>query len=101
MVSTAWPRRSRLAFRFRPRYALAAAAAPDGSIFAIGGAADGDVLDVVEVYRPGSNQWDAAPALPRRRYRLAAAAGGDGRIYAIGGSDPGYNADLIPTADEL
>jgi N-acetylneuraminic acid mutarotase len=72
-----------------PRYALAAATAPDGSIFAIGGADGASSSAVVEVYRPTSKQWSVAPSLPRPRYRLAAATGGDGRIYAIGGSDPG------------
>jgi N-acetylneuraminic acid mutarotase len=87
-----------------PRYALAAAAAPDGSIFVIGGAdvEVPEVLAVVEVYRPGSNQWRAAPSLPRPRARLAAATGGDGRIYAIGGWGDGLLNSVLaltPGAD--
>ncbi len=84
------------------RYALAAATAPDGSIFAIGGAVvGGDLSAVVEVYRPESNQWSAAPALPHTRYRLAAATGGDGRIYAIGGSDPGGEGAFLSSVVAL
>ncbi|TDB81562.1 kelch repeat-containing protein [Micromonospora sp. KC721] len=71
-----------------PRYALAAATAPDGSIFAIGGS-DNSKTGVVEVYSPRTRQWKAGPSLPHWRYRHAAATGGDGRIYAIGGGSPG------------
>ncbi|MGK5444639.1 Kelch repeat-containing protein [Micromonospora sp. URMC 105] len=71
------------------RYALAAAAVPDGSIFAIGGADGASVTRVVEVYSVRTRQWTFGPPLPRSRYRHAAATGGDGRVYAIGGSSPG------------
>jgi len=71
------------------RYALAAATARNGSIFAIGGAEGAYASSIVEVYQPKAKRWLAGPSLPRPRYRLAAATGGDGRIYALGGSDPG------------
>ena len=71
------------------RYALAAATAPDGSIFVIGGAVGASTVNTVDVYSPHGNRWVSGPALPHPRYRHAAATGGDGRIYAIGGGDPG------------
>jgi N-acetylneuraminic acid mutarotase len=72
-------------------YALAAAAAPDGSVYAVGGAGENDATtDVYRLRRKDAGHWSAAPSLPAPRYRLAAATGGDGRIYAIGGYEPGY-----------
>jgi N-acetylneuraminic acid mutarotase len=70
------------------RYALAAATAPNGSIFVIGGSSDTSILNTVDEYSPHKKRWESGPPLPSPRYRLAAATGGDGRIYAIGGSDP-------------
>ena len=72
------------------KYAIAAATAPDGSIFVIGGAGTNGVTTTVEVLSPHGNKWSVGPSLPSPRYRLAAATGGDGRVYAIGGSDAGY-----------
>jgi N-acetylneuraminic acid mutarotase len=72
-----------------PKYALAAATGPKGSIFAIGGADGASLSRDVEVYSPRTRQWTPGPALPSPRYRHAAATGGDGRIYTIGGSSPG------------
>ncbi|MBO4164714.1 Kelch repeat-containing protein [Micromonospora antibiotica] len=77
------------------RFALAAATAPDGSIFAIGGADAASVTTVVEVYTPRTRRWRAGPSLPRPRYRHAAATGGDGRVYAIGGSSPGAEGAFL------
>ncbi|MGN9809601.1 Kelch repeat-containing protein [Micromonospora sp. BQ11] len=78
-----------------PRYALAAATASDGSIFAIGGAGGASVTGVVEVYTPRTRQWKAGPSLPHPRYRHAAATGGDGRVYAIGGNSPGAEGAFL------
>jgi N-acetylneuraminic acid mutarotase len=74
------------------RYALAAATAPDGDIYLIGGGDLYGLAATVDVFRPHGNKWVAGPPLPRNVYRLAAATGGDGRIYAIGGYFGGYLA---------
>jgi N-acetylneuraminic acid mutarotase len=70
-----------------PRYGLAAATAPDGRIYAIGGD-DGGYYGDVAAYTPGTNSWATVASMPTARYSLAAATGHDGHIYAIGG----YNA---------
>ena len=69
-----------------PRQALAAAQAPDGRIFAIGGL-DRDGLDrsVNESFTPGAKGWTTAPPMPTARAMLAAVTGADGKIYALGG----------------
>jgi N-acetylneuraminic acid mutarotase len=65
-----------------PDYELAAAAAPDGRIYAMGGYPANKRLDV---YNPASDNWFTAADLPVARGGLAAVTGPDGRIYAIGG----------------
>jgi N-acetylneuraminic acid mutarotase len=72
------------------RYEVAAATAPDGEIYVIGGASVNGVTTTVDVFSTHGNKWNSGPPLPHPRYRLAAATGGDGRIYAIGGSDAQY-----------
>jgi N-acetylneuraminic acid mutarotase len=68
------------------RFGLAAAAGPDGRIYAIGGYNNG-ALNTVEAYDPIANGWTTVTSMPTARYQLAAVAGPDGRIYAIGGND--------------
>ena len=73
------------------RQFLAAATGADGSIYAIGGAANdptvstGTTQNTVYRLAPGATSWQAAPALPAALDSLAAATGADGSIYAIGG----------------
>jgi N-acetylneuraminic acid mutarotase len=67
------------------RGALAAVAAPDGRLYAIGGHATGP-LATVEAYDPASNTWTPAPSLPTPRSDLAAVVSASGHIYAIGGT---------------
>lgn len=64
---------------------LAAAAGPDGRIYAIGGD-NASSLDTVEAYDPATNTWSRMAPMPTPRGELAAATGADGRIYAIGGA---------------
>jgi N-acetylneuraminic acid mutarotase len=84
-VASDWRREGPLV---HPTCCLAAAAAPTGTIFTIGGTDvfDGPTTKVFR-YRPGDDTWVAAPSLPQPRTGHAAAIGGDGRLYAIGGTD--------------
>ncbi|MCY2987413.1 MAG: PKD domain-containing protein [Planctomycetota bacterium] len=87
-VSNTW---SAVAPMNTARFGLAAATAPDGMIYAIGGynRADGigGVVDTVERFDPIGNSWSTVASMSMPRYNLAAATGADGRIYAIGGED--------------
>jgi N-acetylneuraminic acid mutarotase len=79
-----------------PLFDLAAAAGPNGTIFAIGGQEFGGLSAAVYVYRPSVKQWVAGPALPAPRYDHAAAVGSDGRIYVIGGRTvQGYPSSVL------
>jgi kelch-like protein 17 (actinfilin)/kelch-like protein 20 len=73
------------------RCCLAAVPAPDGRIYAVGGAMMHNnvfrPLDTVEAYNPATNAWSAVAPLPAPRMGLAAATGSDGRIYVMGGAD--------------
>src|SRR5205823_4340034 len=65
---------------------LAAVAALDGDIYALGGTSStGAALGVVEAYDPDARTWRSVAPLPTTRAGLAAAVGADGRIYALGG----------------
>lgn len=68
-----------------PRADLAVVTGSDGRIYAIGGAAGGDLeaLSTVEVYSPDTNTWTAGPPLPIPLGDVDATRGRDGRIYAI------------------
>src|SRR5438552_4032262 len=67
------------------RIALAAATAPNGRIYAMGGARFPiNSLKTVEAYDPFTNAWTTVAPMPTGRSGLAAATGVDGRIYAIG-----------------
>ena len=73
------------------RQLFAATAGADGRIYVFGGYANGNPLDVLEIYDPATDQWTTGTPMPTPRYALAVAAGPDGRIYAIGGSGGGPN----------
>jgi len=73
------------AFLPTPRFNLAAAAGPDGRIYALGGTANTGPTNVVEAYNPATNAWTSVASMPTVRSGLAAVTGPDGRIYAIGG----------------
>jgi hypothetical protein len=73
-----------------PTEGLAAAGAPDGRIYAIGGAVAGAPVSTVVAYTPGSGRWTPVASLQNPRKTLGAATGMDGRIYAVGGA----SADL-------
>jgi predicted metal-binding protein len=81
---------------------LAAAAGPDGLVYAIGGM-NGDFasLSSVEVYDPIGDVWRDKAPMNTARTRLAAVTGPDGRIYAIGGStkDNQNNTVLLNSAE--
>jgi N-acetylneuraminic acid mutarotase len=71
-----------------PRKGLAAVTAPDGKIYAIGGAGPSGLLNSVEAYDPTAvmPQWTQVSAsLNTGRQDFAAVVGLDNRIYAIGG----------------
>jgi non-specific serine/threonine protein kinase len=68
----------------RARGALAAVAAPDGRIYALGGANGPDFADV-EVYSPPDDRWIEATPLPSPRSGLAAGIAPDGSVEVIGG----------------
>src|SRR5439155_12170333 len=63
-----------------PRAGLALAAAPDGTLFAVGGFVVGSArvtaLATVEVLRPGSSSWASLPPLPSPRSGVAATVDG-------------------------
>ena len=65
------------------------AAALGGKLYVMGGATDGDT---VEVYDPKADGWQPLPSMPTAR-RLLAAAAVAGKVYAIGGCDVQDDAD--------
>lgn len=70
-----------------PRSQLAAAAGPDGRVYAVGGIADecSCVSAALEAYQPKTDSWKRLPAMPQARYDFAAAFGSDGKLYVVGG----------------
>ena len=87
-----------------PRNQFAAATAPDGRIFAIGGAnaQTPSSLDTAEAYDPQTDSWSDVASMPKARQGHAAVAGPDGRLYVIGGEtyfnntpDPTTNTSVI------
>ncbi len=79
-----------------PRSALAAAAGPDGKIYAIGGdGADTGARTTVEAYDPTTNKWTTVAPMKFSRFSLGAATGADGRIYAIGGRSASVTTDGV------
>jgi N-acetylneuraminic acid mutarotase len=59
----------------------------DGALWAIGGRADGQVLDTVHIWSPGDDSWREGPRLPMP---ISAAIEGalGGVIHLVGGEDP-------------
>lgn len=88
-VTRTW---STVAPMHRARGALAAVAAPDGRIYALGGADGPDVADV-EVYSPNDNTWTETTPLPAPRSGLGAGITPDGSVAVIGG----YTSHAIAT----
>ncbi|MHB1844173.1 MAG: Kelch repeat-containing protein [Deltaproteobacteria bacterium] len=78
----------------KPIWALAVAAGPDGTAYAVGGIAgvDSSPLASVEGYPPGAPGWRSLAPLATPRSFLGAAVGGDGRLYAAGGCALGCSA---------
>jgi hypothetical protein len=68
------------------RSQLAAAQAPNGMIYAVGGEDGTTALTTVEQYDPSKNTWTAKASLPVGRYVLGVVTGQDGMIYALGGA---------------
>jgi N-acetylneuraminic acid mutarotase len=83
------------------RHSLAAVAAPDGRIYAIGGYGDHGALGTVEAYTPSSNSWTTLAPLNVPRYGLAAVLGPDGKIYAIGGPYQSVSSDGVSHTVEI
>lgn len=84
------------------RFYLGAAAAPTGTIYAIGGQADGTTrLRTNEEFNPATNTWRRRADMPTPRGSLGVAAAG-GKIYAIGGQTPTVTTvveEYDPTSD--
>jgi hypothetical protein len=71
-----------------PRYAMAAVAAPDGRIYAIGGRgreADTSVTAAVLAFDPRTRRFQAVAPLKQARSDLAVVVGPDLRLHVIGG----------------
>jgi N-acetylneuraminic acid mutarotase len=77
-----------------PRAFMAAATAPDGQIYVVGGFSgslqSADVsLATLEAYNPATNSWTTRASMPTARDSLAAAFGADGNLYVFGGETGG------------
>src|SRR5688572_9530527 len=77
------------------RQATAAAAAPNGKIYAVGGTVIGpadpaaEPLDLLEEYDPIANTWTPRAPMPTARADLALVLGPNGMLYAMGGTGEG------------
>ena len=71
--------------------ALAAVAAGDGRIYAIGGSTTNGRTNALQIYNPTTNVWVRGPNMPMARSNHAAALGRDGKIYVVGGIGVGFN----------
>jgi hypothetical protein len=69
-----------------PRYDLAAVAASNGKIYAMGGINLCAALGSVEEYDPNTDTWKGMGPMNTGRYWFGAAATDDGKIYVIGGA---------------
>jgi N-acetylneuraminic acid mutarotase len=67
--------------------AAAALAAVGGRLYAVGGAAAGQQLDVLEVFDLASSSWKPGPPMGVAREHIAATVAG-GSIYVFGGRSP-------------
>jgi N-acetylneuraminic acid mutarotase len=75
------------------RATLAAAAGPDGRIYAIAGQkAVGGPTNEVDAYNACTNTWTVVAPLPAVIGAVVATTGKDGRIYVLGGALPGFSA---------
>src|SRR5262249_51153379 len=65
---------------------LAAAAGPDGRIYAVGGQDSGnsDALNTLTAYNPTTNAWTTLAPMPTARHDLGAVFA-NGQLYALGG----------------
>ncbi len=78
------------------RYAHTVAKGNDGSVYVIGGTANGtSATGSVEVYAPASDSWSSIADLPTPRLGLGAATSKDGRVFVIGGGLPGNPTDVV------
>ncbi len=91
--SMGWATRASL---LTPKDGLAAAVAPNGRIYAIGGSNSNGYLATVEEYDPATNTWTTRASMPTARSWFGAATAPNGRIYAIGG----YNGTYLATVEE-
>ena len=88
----------------RRRPASTLVAAPDGTLYVIGGQGEpgsstGATADV-DAFDATTAAWRTIAPLPSPRFDAAAAAGGDGRIYVFGGVDPtGQNVGTVSRLD--
>jgi Kelch motif len=64
---------------------FAAAPAPDGKIYVMGGGAEERTN---EAYDPTTNSWTVRAPIPVGRLDAAAVTGKDGKIYVLGGAKP-------------
>src|SRR5262249_10045612 len=67
------------------RSGLGVAAAPNGNLYAIGGAGSTGFLTTAEEYDPATNTWATKAPMPTARDRLGVAAAPNGKLYATGG----------------
>jgi N-acetylneuraminic acid mutarotase len=68
------------------RTGLGLAAALNGKLYAVGGAAGSTALDTVEEYDPVSNTWATRAQMPTARTGLGLATATNGKLYAVGGN---------------
>lgn len=72
----------------------------DGTIYLIGGEANGAAVGTVYAYTPATNNWRTLAALPTARTELAAVAL-QGKIYAIGGLVNGTASATVDVYDPV
>ncbi len=83
-------------YRRERRRGLAAVAASNGKVYAIGGATGGPT---VEEYDPAKGTWRIRANMPTAQSWLGAAAASNGKIYAIGGVGGGTVQEYDPATD--
>jgi hypothetical protein len=83
-----------------PRTELAGAVLGDRIVVAGGLTADGAASDVVHVYAPDSNRWEAGPSLPLGLHHSGIAALGN-RVYIAGGYTNRQGLDWVPQSRVL
>ena len=83
------------------RFALSLASAPNGKLYAIGGAkANEPCRDTVEEYDPANDQWTTKTPMPTARCGLGVATAPNGKIYAIGGNRQFIDNQHVATVEE-